>query len=124
MFQIELYVADVEDGVRLFTSVFGLEVIENKPGFRQLRHHMDNYDIMLFTPGGGPEDQSHWPLPKNGEGGVGIEIVLQPADAAGARDALGKFGAQPSELKRAPWGTLEFTFRMKEGYLVRVKEVG
>ena len=49
MLQIEFYVTVLERTRMLLTSVFGLDVIEEKSGWRHLRHAA-NYDIMLFAP--------------------------------------------------------------------------
>lgn len=121
MLQLELYVADVDEVTKLFTSVFGLTVIEEKPGWRHLRHHT-NYDIMLFTPTLDVEGETHWPLPKNGTGGAGIEIVMCTTHIADKLTAVRELGYKCSELRYPPWGSVEFIFHLKEGYLLRIKQ--
>jgi hypothetical protein len=101
MLQVELYVSDVEQVSRLFTSVFDLIVIESKAGWRHLRHRA-NYDIMLFAPATNVDGESHWPLPDVGTGGAGIELVICTTDAAGKRIAIRGLGYECTELQYPP----------------------
>jgi len=121
MLQLELYVNDADDTARLFTSVFGMAVIEEKQGWRHLRHSA-NYDIMLFAPATNVEGESHWQLPALGTGGAGIEIVICTGAVVDKRTAVRELGYKCTELRYPPWGSIEFMFRLREGYLLRIKQ--
>jgi hypothetical protein len=121
MLQLELYVNDIDETASLFTSVFDLVVIEEKPGWRHLRHSA-NYDIMLFAPATNVDGESHWPLPENGAGGAGIEIVICTSNVADKVVAVRSLGYNCSDLRFPPWGSIEFLFRLREGYLLRIKQ--
>ena len=120
MLQLELYVKGVEAPEKLFVEAFGMEVTEAADGWRFL-HHADNFAIMLFDPDIIHEDTDHWVF-SDGPRGQGIQIVMCVADAALTRAAVQKLGYVCSELYYPPWGSTEFTFRLTEGYLVRVKQ--
>lgn len=122
MLQIELYVADLTQTARLLTTIFDMAVIAEKPGFQHL-HHADHFAIMLFNPEANTEGEAHWPVPRQGEGGQGIEIVLVTNDAVGKHAAVNALGYACSAVRLTPWGSTEFTFRLPEGYLLRVKEM-
>lgn len=120
--QLEIYVDDVESTALLFTSVFDMVEIEEKPGWRHLRHAA-HFDIMLFTPGLNIYGESHWAsLPENGMGGVGIEIVICTTEVAEKQIAVRNLGYKCSDLRFPPWGSIEFLFHLKEGYLLRIKQ--
>lgn len=121
MLQIELYVSDLERTRELFTSVLGLEVIEERPGWRHLRHSA-NYDIMLFTPGLNWRGEGHWTLPVSGTGGTGIEVVICTRDVKGKLQAVRQRGYDCTDLRYPPWGSTEFIFHLEEGYLIRIKQ--
>src|ERR1051326_5200145 len=91
MLQIELYVSDLERTRELFTSVFELQVIEEKPGWRHLRHAA-NYDVMLFAPARNRHGESHWMLPEPGTGGKGVEVVICTRDVKGKLQAVRERG--------------------------------
>ncbi len=122
MLQLELYVADLGKACRVFGQVFGLYVIEDKPGWRHLRHPK-NFDIMLFSPEHHSVENSHWALPAPGTGGKGIEIVLCTTDVAAKLEVVRKLGYQCTDLTYPAWGGVEFIFYLDEGYLVRAKQV-
>ena len=59
MVQIELYTENLDDYAELFASVFTFKLIEQKPGWRQLRRPR-YFDIMLFSPSKNKIGESHW----------------------------------------------------------------
>jgi catechol 2,3-dioxygenase-like lactoylglutathione lyase family enzyme len=120
MLQIELYVLNLDRTCALLTSVFGLKVIEEKPGWRHLRHSA-NYDIMLFAPTRN-QNGGQWALPMAGTGGKGIEIVLCTLDVSGKLKRVREFGYECTNLQYPPWGSVEFIFHLDEGYLLRIKQ--
>jgi catechol 2,3-dioxygenase-like lactoylglutathione lyase family enzyme len=121
MLQLELYIGDVEETAKLFTTVFDMQPVAAHAGWRQL-HHPDNFDIMLFDPRQHPAENSHWPLPVDGTGGIGIEIVMSTTEIIEKRRAVQALGYACSELRYPPWGSTEFTFQLPEGYLLRIKQ--
>jgi catechol 2,3-dioxygenase-like lactoylglutathione lyase family enzyme len=121
MLQIELYVADLERTRQLFTSIFGFCVIEEKPGWRHLRHSA-NYDIMLFAPAQNRHGESHWALPTPGTGGTGIEIVICTRNVKQKLQSVRENGYKCTDLRYPPWGSIEFIFQLEEGYLLRIKQ--
>jgi hypothetical protein len=121
MMQIELYVKDVAEAANLFLSVFDLALLEEKPGWRHLRHAA-NYDIMLFAPDVCSQGESHWKMAELGMGGVGIEVVLCTTDIHNKRNQTMALGYECSALRYPPWGSTEFFFRLPEGYLFRIKQ--
>lgn len=121
MLQIELYVSDLERTQELFTSVFEMEVIEVKRGWRHLRHAA-NYDIMLFQPARNRHGESHWSLPANGTGGKGIEVVICTRSVSSKLQAVRERGYDCTDLRHPPWGSTEFMFNLEEGYLMRIKQ--
>ena len=120
MLQIELYVKDVEDTARMFVSVFGLTLFVESPGYKHFKHP-NHCDIMLFNPSQNEEGDGNWPMP-DGNGGQGIEVVLVTNQSSQKLQAIRALGYKCSELRETPWGTIEFTFQLKEGYLLRIKE--
>jgi hypothetical protein len=120
MLQLELYVNGVERPAELFTKAFGLTVREARDGWRFLRSS-ENYDIMLFDPNVIHEDTTHWPFTDKLDG-AGIQIVLCVESAAAKRQIVTELGYSCSELYHPPWGSVEFTFQLQEGYLIRVKQ--
>lgn len=121
MLQLELYVYDVDETASLFTSVFDMIVIEEKQGWRHLRHSA-NYDIMLFSPVTNIEGESHWQQPEPGTGGAGIEIVVCTSAVVQKRKAVCDLGYECTDLRFPSWGSIEFMFHLKEGYLLRIKQ--
>ena len=122
MLQIELYVSDVDKTRVVFDNVFGMVLIEEKPGWLHLRLRK-NFDIMLFSPEQNLSAESHWPLPSPGSGGKGIEIVICTSDVPAKLDAVRQLGYQCTDLRYTPWGSIEFIFHLEEGYLIRVKQL-
>jgi catechol 2,3-dioxygenase-like lactoylglutathione lyase family enzyme len=121
MLQLELYVGDVAETAKLFSTVFGMELVEERPGWRQL-NHPDNFVIMLFDPTQHPDIDSFWGWPLNGNGGSGIEIVITTQNIGERRLAVQALGYICSELRYPPWGSTEFVFQLQEGYLLRIKQ--
>ena len=121
MVQIELYTENLDDYAELFASVFKFKLIEQKPGWRQLRRH-GYFDIMLFSPSKNKIGESHWAVPEPGEGGKGIEVVICVLELANIRGEIRDRGFECSEVQYPPWGSVEFFFKLKEGYLIRVKQ--
>jgi hypothetical protein len=121
MLQLELYSDRVEETAKLFIDVFGLSIINEHDGWRHL-HHTDNYDIMLFDPRKVSNAVDHWPSVQMGSAGSGIEIVICTTNIEEKRQTVIKFGYVCSELRSTPWGSIEFTFHLKEGYLLRIKQ--
>lgn len=122
MLQIELYVSDLERTRELFTSVFEMEVIEEKRGWRHLRHAA-NYDIMLFQPDRNRHGESHWSsLPAPGTGGTGIEVVICTRGVSAKLQDVRERGYDCTDLRYPPWGSTEFIFHLEEGYLMRIKQ--
>ena len=121
MIQIELYTKNLDQYAELFVSVFNFKPIEEKPGWRQLRHPT-YFDIMLFSPPPDKSGQSEFLLPKPGEGGKGIEVVICVKELANLRDAVIDRGFECSEIRHPQWGGVEFFFRLEEGYLFRIKQ--
>lgn len=121
MVQIELYTEHLDEYAALFTGLFRFALLEEKPGWRQLRHPA-YFDIMLFSPSKNRFGESHWLLPQPGEGGKGIEIVICVRELGNIRDELLAHGFECSEVRHPPWGSAEFFFKLREGYLFRVKQ--
>ena len=121
MLQLELYVADLDKTCAVFEEVFGLSLIEEKPGWRQLRHPK-NFDIMLFSPLPDRIGDGNWSLPARGTGGKGIEIVICTTNVHIKLDSVRKLGYHCTDLNYTPWGSIEFIFHLAEGYLIRVKQ--
>jgi hypothetical protein len=121
MVQIELYTEHLDEYADLFTRLFNFLLIEEKPGWRQLRHTA-NFDIMLFSPSKNRFGESHWVLPEPGEGGKGIEIVICVPELGDIRDQIIERRIECSEVRHPPWGSAEFFFKLYEGYLIRVKQ--
>jgi len=121
MIQIELYVRNVEEPADIFTRIFGFKEIENRLGWRNVQYK-DAYQIMLFDPLTNKEHETDWIFPEPDKTGIGVQIVIGVEDAAEKRDQLKDLGYRCSPLHKAPWGTLEFIFNLKDGYLIRVKQ--
>lgn len=121
MIQIELYTENLDEYASLLTDLFNFELLEEKPGWRQLRHAAF-FDIMLFSPSKNKFGEAHWVLPAEGEGGKGIEIVICVRELGKIRDEIIARGFECSETRHPPWGSAEFFFKLKEGYLLRVKQ--
>ena len=121
MVQIELYTEYLDEYSDLFISALKFELIENKSGWRQLRHPA-YFDIMLFCPAKNQSGDSHTVLPVADEGGRGIEIVICVRALTGIRDKIIFRGFECSETRYPDWGSAEFFFKLKEGYLIRVKQ--
>jgi hypothetical protein len=121
MVQIELYTENLDYYSDLFSSLFDFELLEDKPGWRQLRHPA-YFDIMLFSPSQNKFGESHWDLPEPGEGGKGIEIVICVPELGNLRNGIINRGFECSIVRYPPWGSAEFYFKLEEGYLIRVKQ--
>jgi hypothetical protein len=121
MVQIELYTEYLDAYADIFMRLFNFQLIEEKSGWRQLRHP-SYFDIMLFSPSKNTFGESHWILPDADEGGKGVEIVICVAALGNIRDELTDLGLVCSEVRHPPWGSAEFFFKLKEGYLIRVKQ--
>ncbi|WP_137137002.1 hypothetical protein [Rhizobium sp. FKY42] len=121
MVQIELYTDHLDDYADLFARLFSFSLIEEKPGWRQLRHPA-YFDLMLFSPERNEFGESHWVLPERGEGGKGIEIVICIPELGNIREEIITHGFECSELRYPPWGSAEFFFKLHEGYFIRVKQ--
>ncbi len=121
MVQIELYTEHLDEYAALFSKLFSFSLIEDHHGWRQLRHP-SYFDIMLFSPSKNKASESHWELPEPGTGGKGIEIVICVPELGNIRDEIADSGFECSEVRHPPWGSVEFLFRLKEGYLIRVKQ--
>ena len=121
MVQIELYTEHYDEYAHLFCKLFNFSLIEENPGWRQLRHPA-HFDLMLFSPSKNKSSESHWALPEPGEGGKGIEIIICVSDLGNIRDEIKDSGFECSDVRYPPWGSAEFSFKLKEGYLIRVKQ--
>lgn len=121
MLQLELYVNDLLKACNVFKTIFGMQVIEEKTGWRQLRH-VSNFDIMLIAPEPSSNANENGTVPDPGMGGKGIEIVICTTEISNKLKEVEKLGYQSTGLRYPSWGGLEFAFRLDEGYFIRVKQ--
>ena len=121
MLQVELYSSDVEQSASVLCAMFGMDVIEAKPGWRHLRHRA-LFDLMLFDPLVSRDGESHWPDAEPGTYGSGTEIVICTDEVSRRREIALTLGLRCTELRYPPWGSIEFMFRLLDGHLIRVKQ--
>jgi hypothetical protein len=123
MMQLELYVSGVERAERLFSEAFGYRAEQASAGWRFLSHPTKPA-IMLYDPEAIPEANahSHWQASELNQAGVGIELVMLTDDATALHTKVTDLGYTCSALYTPPWQSLEFTFNLPEGYLIRVKQ--
>ena len=77
---------------------------------------------MLFSPSNNTFEETQWALPESGEGGKGIEVVICVSELTNIRNEIMDRGYECSDIRHPPLGSIEFFFRLKEGYLFKIKQ--
>lgn len=122
MIQIELYVKGLEEAQKLFEQGMGLTLVEQRPGWRVLRA-ANNYDIMLFDETHAHIDTAtHADYSHANTYGAGMQLVLLVPNAAEKHEHLTRLNYPCTALRRPPWGGVDFTLQLKEGYSIRIKQ--
>jgi uncharacterized glyoxalase superfamily protein PhnB len=121
MIQIELYTRYLEENSKIFQNVFGYKVIESFEGF--VKFECGNSELMLFDPSLSSEESNHWDITKYESLGIGAEVILVVEDINEVFQRINDQGYKTTNLTKKPWGTTEFEFDLKDGYLIRVKQL-
>jgi Glyoxalase/Bleomycin resistance protein/Dioxygenase superfamily len=121
MIQIELYTNYLEENTDLFQNCFGYNILETQTGFTKF--DCGGTELMFFDPSLSEESDNHWDISKHKFLGIGVEVILVVEDIIAIHQKIKYKKYIPTDLTKKPWGSTEFEFKLKDGYLMRFKQI-